>query len=76
MAKAKKYKLEFWIKSPQRAIGIIDRLWAVGELSREQRQQMISKIDSKYIQVEKEKNEKIKKLFAQIGQKINDSAAD
>jgi len=37
---------------------------------------MISKIDSKYIQVEKEKNEKIKKLFAQIGQKINDSAAD
>lgn len=69
MAKAKKYKLEFWIKSPQRAIGIIDRLWAVGELSREQRQQMISKIDSKYIQVEKEKNEKIKKYSRKSGKK-------
>ncbi|MBR2250947.1 MAG: hypothetical protein IJ881_00690 [Neisseriaceae bacterium] len=76
MAKAKKYKLEIWVKSPQRAIGIIERLWAVGELNNDQRQAMIQKIDSKYIQVENERQKKLKKLFAEIGQKINDSTAN
>lgn len=76
MAKAKKYKLEIWVKSPQRAIGVIERLWAVGELNNDQRQAMIKKIDSKYVQIENEKQKKLKKLFAEIGQKINDSTAN
>ena len=76
MAKAKKYKLEIWVKSPQRAIGVIERLWAVGELNNDQRQAMIKKIDSKYVQIENEKQKKLKKLFAEIGQKTNDSTAN
>ena len=58
------------MKDPARAIGIIDRLWAVGELTQVQRRQMIRKIDVKRLLIEDAKNEKLKKLFAEIREKI------
>ena len=53
-----------YIKDSDRAIGIIDRLWAVGELTTEQRVAMVSKIDEKRIAIEKEKKQKLENLLA------------
>lgn len=68
MSRPRKYKLVFWVKSADRAVGIIDRLWAVGELTREQRDAMVAKIDDKRLIAEHVKNKKFDFLFAQIRQ--------
>ncbi len=66
MPKQRKHRLVLYVKDSARAIGIIERLWAVGELTDEQRQQMVAKIDAKHLVVEAEKKEKLKKQMAQI----------
>ena len=57
-----------YIKDSDRAIGIIDRLWAVGELTSEQRVAMVSKIDEKRIAIENEKKQKLEKITAYFRQ--------
>ena len=66
MSKPHKHKLVFWVKSPERALGIIVRLWAVGELTRMQREAMVRKIDAKRLADESDKNKKFDFLFAEI----------
>lgn len=73
MSRPRKYKLVFWVKSADRAVGIIDRLWAVGELTREQRAAMVAKIDDKRLIAEQAKNKKFDFLFAQIRQFYGDN---
>ena len=53
-----------YIKDSDRAIGIIDRLWAVGELTSAQRIAMVSKIDEKRIEIENQRKQKLAKLTA------------
>ncbi len=76
MARPKKYKLEIWVKSAPRAIGIINRLWAIGELTDVQRINMIAKIDSKKLDAENEKNKKFQKLTAHFRQFYKHYTAD
>lgn len=66
MPKQRKHRLVLYVKDPTRAIGIVDRLWAVGELTSAQRVAMVAKIDARHLAIEKLKNEKLKKQMAQI----------
>jgi len=68
MPKPRKHRVVLYIKDSDRAIGIIDRLWAVGELTTEQRVAMVSKIDEKRIAIEKEKKQKLEKITAYFRQ--------
>lgn len=64
MPRTHKHRLVVYVKSPKRAIGIIDRLWAVGELTTAQRAEKIRNI----LEREADKNEKLKNKFAEIRQ--------
>ena len=59
-----KHRLVIYVKSARRAIGIIDRLWAVGELTDEQRKEKVRDI----LEREATQNEKLKNKFAEIRQ--------
>ncbi len=54
--------------SPERAKQVVGRLWACGELSREQYERNMRMIDRSALADELRKNEKTQKLFAQIRQ--------
>lgn len=72
MPKPRKHRLVIYIKSTHRAIGIVDRLWAVGELTTAQRAEKIRNI----LEYEAETNEKLKNKFAQIRQFYQKSVPD
>lgn len=67
-----KHRLVIYVKSARRAVGIIDRLWAVGELTDEQRKEKVRDI----LEREAIHNEKLKNKFAEIRQFYQKSVPD
>ena len=72
MPKQRKHRLVIYVKSTRRAIGIVDRLWAVGELTDAQRGEKIRSI----LETQAEQDEKLKNKFAQIRQFYQKSVPD
>lgn len=72
MPKARKHRLVLYVQSTRRAVGIIDRLWAVGELTDAQRAEKVRDI----LEYAAEQNEKSKNKISEIRQFYKNTVPD
>lgn len=72
MPKARKHRLVLYVQSTRRAVGIIDRLWAVGELTDAQRAEKVRDI----LEYAAEQNEKLKNKLSEIRQFYKNTVPD